>query len=139
MKRNVLCVERNSSLRFLLQTVLKKQGNVNCVSNAFEASDYLHRAEKTHCLVLSIESNSDENLALLRHVKTSSSLKHIPVIVLSGTDDEWVRSICQEFEVEAFFLKPFDPLALVRVIEDLPIEKGEMQIIMKKQKILNLN
>lgn len=139
MGKNVLCVERNSSLRFLLETVLAREGNVICVTNGFEACTWLNQSPKIHCMILSIESESDENLSLLKHIKTSSLFKSIPVIVLSGTNDKRVRSLCEESHVEFYLSKPFDPLALVNIVGQIPEERGKVVLIKKAEKELKLS
>lgn len=139
MKKKVLCVERNNSLAFVLRTVLKNSFNTKVVSNALQAIDELHSDTHTDCIVLSVEKQNFRNIALLQHLKTSSFLKDIPVIVLADFYDKELETLCEEYNVTEVFEKPFDPLKLLEAVEEQCCPSLDSHIIFKKRKILNLN
>lgn len=140
MKGNILCVEENSSLNFLIKTVLGKEFHVHCVSGAFEAYNYLNVSKDTDCVILSIESTDDEKLALYHQMKTSATQQDIPIVVLSSLEEEWIEHFCRQNNVAGFFSKPFDPLALLNLINALPLKTEEhLKIIIQQSKTLHLN
>lgn len=138
IKGNVLCVEDNSSLKFLLKTVLGKEFHVTCVSGAFEAFGFLTTSEDIDCIILSIESKEDENLALYSQLKTSAALQNIPVLVLSSMQDEWIYTFCRQNDVAGFFSKPFDPLVLLNLIKAVSMNNEHLEIVFQKPKTPNL-
>ena len=95
--------------------------------------------KKTDLIILSIENEQDENVELLYHLGSSSLLRDIPVIILSNTNYEELKSVCLESNVHAFFVKPFNPLELSEKINQIILTTNESQILYKKRKIFNLN
>lgn len=93
----------------------------------------------TDLIILSIENVQDENVEFLYHLGTSSLLRNIPVIILSNTNYEELKSVCLESNVHAFFAKPFNPLELIEKINQTILTTNESQILYKKRKIFNLN
>ncbi len=89
-------------------------------------------------VLLSIENAEDETSELLYHFESSSLLRYIPVIVLANNNEE-VRTLCFESNIQAFFTKPFNPLELSRAVDEILQAKNESQILYKKRKEFNLN
>lgn len=139
MKKKVLCIERSSSLSFILRTVLRKSFDVQVVSNALMAIGRLQKSGDIECVILSIEKGNFRNIALLQHIKTSSFLKDIPIIVLTDVYDDELKKLCKLYGVLEVFEKPFDPLKLLDTMEEYFFPTSDSEIIFKKRKILNLN
>jgi response regulator RpfG family c-di-GMP phosphodiesterase len=79
----------------------------------------LHRTSHFDLIIISIDSKQDDNFQLLQHLKTSSLLRKIPVLVLANGDDANLENECAELCVEAYVEKPFDPLIFLYKINSL--------------------
>ncbi len=139
MKKNVLCIEKNKSICFLIETLLKDKYSVLSVENNYEAMESISSIKMTDVIILSIENAQDDNVELLYHLGSSSLLRNIPVIILSNVSFEKLQSVCLESNVHAFFTKPFNPLELSEKINQTILTTSESQILYKKRKIFNLN
>lgn len=139
MKKNVLCIERNKSICFLIETLLKDKYTVWSFENNYMAMERIGSGKVIDLIIVSIENAQDENVELLYHLGSSSLLRNIPVIILSNTIYEELKSFCLESNVHAFFTKPFNPLELSEKINQIILTTNESQILYKKRKIFNLN
>lgn len=139
MKKSVLCIEKSRPICFLIETLLKDKYAVLSFENNYLAMERIASGNTTDLIILSIENVQDENVEFLYHLGTSSLLRNIPVIILSNTNYEELKSVCLESNVHAFFAKPFNPLELIEKINQTILTTNESQILYKKRKIFNLN
>ncbi len=139
MKKNVLCIEKSGPICFLIETLLKDKYAVFSFENNCLAMEHIASEKITDLIILSIENGEDENVEFLYHLGSSSLLRNIPVIILSNTNYEELKSVCRESNVLAFFTKPFNPLELSEKINQTILTTNESQILYKKRKIFNLN
>ncbi len=139
MKKHVVCIEKNSSICFLIETLLKNKYTVVSVQNNYQAMAHIAAGSQIDCIILSIENSEDENIELLYHLGSSSLLQAIPVIVLSNSKSEELKSLCFESNVYAFFTKPFNPLELSKTIDETMKNTSQLQILYKKRNLFNLN
>ena len=139
MKKNVLCIEKNRSICFLIETLLKDKYTVLTVGNNLLAMERINSGVDVDTIIISIEDAEDENAELLYHLGSSSLLRNIPIIVLSNSKYDDLKSICLESNVHAFFTKPFNPIELVEKIDQTMLVDKQSQILHKKRKVFNLN
>ncbi len=139
MKKNVLCIEKNRSICFLIETLLKDKYEVFSFKDNYEAMERIASGKAIDLIILSVENAQDDNVEFLYHLESSSLLRNIPVIVLSNTNFEELTSVCHGSNVHAFFTKPFNPLELSEKINQTILTTNESQILYKKRKIFNLN
>ncbi|MEP7250998.1 MAG: response regulator [Ginsengibacter sp.] len=139
MKKNVLCIEKNKSICFVIKTLLKEKFNVQLFEDGYLAMKSISTERSIDLILLSIESVEDDNIELLYHLGSSSVLRNIPVIILSSKNYDELKDICLESNVHSFFTKPFNPLELSEKINQTILFANESQILYKKRKIFNLN
>ncbi len=139
MKKNVLCIERNRSICFLIETLLKNKYSVLSVGNNLLAMERINSGIEIDTIIISIENAEDENAELLYHLGSSSLLRNIPVVVLSNSKYDELKSIYSESNVHAFFTKPFNPIELAEKIDQTMLIDKQSQILHKKRKVFNLN
>jgi|GEM_PF-3670857 len=138
-KKKVLCIERNSSLAFVLKTVFKNAFDITVVANALQAIEVLRIQSDTDFIIISVEKNNYRNLALIDHLRSSTFLKNIPLIILAESITEELEDLKKDPQVINVLEKPFDPIQLVNVVEKQCYRPNETEIIFKKRKLLNLN
>src|SRR5829696_5873105 len=107
MKMKVLLVDQNKAISFLIETLLEKQYEVYPVQDSYFAISELASNKSFDLISLSIDSKHDENFQLLQHLKTSSLLRKIPVLVLASGSEATLETECEELGVGAYVEKPF--------------------------------
>jgi DNA-binding response OmpR family regulator len=116
MKQNILIIEENAPMRYLLSSVLNAEYKISVYSDCYEATKEL-RNKKIQVIVLNIEDVGTKNFDFLLHLTSSGFYSNIPVIVITNNTSNEFRLGCLELGIEAFFLKPFDPLSLLDCIK----------------------
>ncbi|MBI1344484.1 MAG: response regulator [Terrimonas sp.] len=125
MKQNILVIEENAAVRYLLTTVLNKRFKVAAYSNCFDASCELKDAS-IELIIINIDPSNNENIDFLKHVHTSSLYTDIPVIALLKKENDELKAVCANLEVDEFFVKPFDPMVLLNSVSNLVSETGNI-------------
>lgn len=138
MKRSILTIEDSKPLRYLLSTVLNNKYAVKTVGTGYEAMQLFTTDYRADLIIINISSLQSDNFELLEHFSTSSILKDIPVIVLSNSNEESLKTSTLEIGASAFYTKPFDPVSLTEKIDEL-LKNYMPQVIQKKRKVFNLN
>lgn len=103
---------------------------VKVVANGEELMDYLHQrgvyadpalAPRPSLILLDLNMPRKDGREALREIKSSSSLRPIPVVVLTTSKSEQDVSLSYELGVNAFLTKPVgidDLMHTVRVLHD---------------------
>jgi two-component system, chemotaxis family, chemotaxis protein CheY len=119
MKKQILAVDDSKAIRFLLQTVLGKSYQVITVPDGCSAMHWLSKRNFPHLIIADPQLPDLENWELIQQLATSGIYKSIPVMVLSGLSLEETKEKCEAYDVEKFFLKPFNPVDLVMSVQQL--------------------
>ncbi|MGB9936706.1 MAG: response regulator [Methanobacterium sp.] len=90
------------------------ENKINVVPNGAEAMDYLYKNGKykdvktPHIIILDLNLPKKDGRSVLKEIKTDSSLRKIPVIVLTTSKDE--TDICSSYMnyANAYMTKPTD-------------------------------
>jgi len=67
-------------------------------------------------LILLDVNQTVNGLELLHVLKRDPQTRHIPVMIISAVDEDFVREICREFGALEFLPKPMDDSAVERVV-----------------------
>lgn len=127
MKRKILVITESKAIRFLLQTVLHDQFNTITAAEAADAMYCISQAELPDAIVIDPHLPDTEPWELVEHLKTSGLYKQIPLIVISAQPEDELVSLCLNYNVDAYFHKPFNPIDLKKKLESLtslPIESS---------------
>ena len=81
------------------------------------AEDFLDRGDrcKAHCLVLDVNLGGMSGIELQRELQASGSA--LPVVFVTGVDDDATRAAAQREGCVAFLRKPFPANLLIEAIE----------------------
>jgi two-component system chemotaxis response regulator CheY len=80
---------------------------------------WLTRSELPAAIVIDPELPDTQNWELVEYFKTSELYKNIPMVVISSLDEEEIATVCSQYNVEAAFHKPFNPVDLTKTLEAL--------------------
>ena len=115
VRRRVLIVDDDSSLRLLLRTTLAADGFEVEEAGSAEQAEQLVRFWRPDIVVLDVGLPATDGLTLCRELKRSSGNENVAVMLLTGADttEEEARAA----GADALFRKPFSPLELVGRLE----------------------
>ncbi|MCT7984754.1 response regulator [Laspinema sp. A4] len=109
---SVLVVDDVEANRDLLCRRLKRQGyHVQIAEDGLKALELI-RAEPFDLVLLDIMMPHLNGYQVLEEIKADSSLRHIPVIMISAVDDIDSVVKCIELGAEDYLSKPFNPVLL---------------------------
>jgi two-component system response regulator len=121
----LLHIDDSDDDRLLFQRVFKQSGvkaELIGISNAFETLIFLDQAGTAsggslpRLIVLDLTLPLVDGRDLLSHIRTNARYKHIPLIVLTGSNSPGDRERCRDFQVERFVIKPSTFAALAEVM-----------------------
>lgn len=118
-RRNILIIEDHKAVRVLLTSILKKKYNVSATNNGVEAFNYLNQGNIPDLIILDFEMPKMNGIEIIKNLKISGFYNEIPLIVLSGTNQEDLKNTCIKYGVEAFLSKPFNPIDLRQKVAEI--------------------
>ncbi len=120
----ILIIEDDVDLATVLQMNLVSKGfDVFVAHDAIQGTASAHQ-KKPDLIILDINLPAGGGLSILNNVKASVNTKMIPIIILSGSDDEKLIHDVLHGGVEDYIKKPYDLEDLcTRINHILHIEK----------------
>lgn len=121
LQSSVILLENDSSLSRALERVLRASG---FPTRAFQSSDDFIQndaAQGAACVVLDATLIFDQGPAIRRHLQIGDE---VPVIFISGYDDEETRALADATETSACLATPVSGRQLIEVIHRLLEERS---------------
>lgn len=124
----ILLVEDNRmDAHFAIRALEKANFKHRCtlVVNGEEAMDYLQRrsifarAPRPDLVLLDLGLPKKDGREVLAEIRADESLRELPVVVMTGSNDEADRAHMQMLEVESYLVKPVDLEKFLGVIREL--------------------
>jgi len=123
---NILVVQSNPADAFLTLEAFKAAGiikGLHCVTEGDDALMYIHRKGQyadvliPDLIFLDLSQPKVSGLAVLKVIKSTAHLMHIPIVVAAGSDDpDFVRSV-YALNGNCFMRKPGELREFIRFIE----------------------
>lgn len=114
--KRVLVVEDDPALMELLRLLLEREGlEVEVAQDGLQALDHL-RARRWDLVLLDLHLPKLEGLDVLWEMRHDDHLQSVPVIIISVDDSPQTMLQGWRLGVDSYFLKPFDPGELLRVV-----------------------
>lgn len=126
MARSILCINGNSSMNFLLQTVLSGKYSTFLTSDVYQGMDQLRKRENIDVIIVDVDYHTQENWDFIQHIKTSGLYQNTSIIVLTSDYESHNEKTAGSF-VDTFFYKPFSPMEMVRSIDDMMVSQYSKQ------------
>jgi adenylate cyclase len=123
---SILVVDDNRMNRIMLSHSLEQPGHtVMLAENGRQALTMMH-AQQFDLVLLDIVMPEMDGYQVLRQMKTDSTLRDIPVIVISSVDEVASVVRCIEMGAEDYLPKQFDPVLLkARISACLEVMLGD--------------
>ena len=114
----ILLVDDEPALRELLRATLESaEITVDEADSVAEAEAQVRR-RRPHLIILDLRMPGVGGTELCRRLKASERTREIPIVLLTGADEEEARA-AQKAGASALVRKPFSPLELLAVVEGL--------------------
>jgi len=119
-KKHILVVDDNDDIRKLITTTLGNTFyNLGVAGDGEEALHYLQTHDFPDLVILDMAMPFMSGLDVLRIIKQDPETAHIEVIILSAQTDEASEKEARALGVRAVMAKPFGPLELLRLLDDI--------------------
>lgn len=119
MKHTILAADDSKAMRYLLQTVLGRKYEVVTAPDASSAMYWLSQKNFPNLIIANAQLQDTADWEFISYLKSSFLYNYIPTIVLSSLEKEEVEQKCSLYNVEQFFLKPFNPVLLLEMADEL--------------------
>jgi CheY-like chemotaxis protein len=118
MKKKILAIDDSKAIRFLLQTIFGKNYQVITASDGCSAINWLNRKNLPDLIIADPNLPDMKDWELIDYLAASGMYGDIPVFVLSALDKKETQLKCKEYGVSQFFTKPFNPIDLVKSVDN---------------------
>ncbi len=119
MKKNILVIDDELSIRMLLENYLSKKYEVVTKVDGQEGIKYLEQGNMPDLIVVDIQMPNLDGYEFLKQLKASGFFKNIPVIMLSGIESSQERVKFLKMGADDYIVKPFNPEELSIRIDNL--------------------
>ncbi|MFZ4413966.1 MAG: response regulator transcription factor [Bacteroidales bacterium] len=108
-KRNILIIDDEKSICFILENTLKNEFNVISFSDGIEGLSYLENGNIPDLIISDLDMPGINGFLFLEKIRNSGFFDNIPVIILSGNDESIDKIKCFELGADDYVSKPFIP------------------------------
>jgi DNA-binding response OmpR family regulator len=112
MKKRLLIVDDEPSIRLILEHYFKKEYDVTLTSNGQEGMDYLEKGNVIDAIIADFEMPVMNGLDFIKLIRASTLFKNLPLVMLSGKDEISNKILCLKQGADDYVIKPFNPLEL---------------------------
>lgn len=119
IRNKVLVVDDQSEIRRLYDIILRYEFEVDEASNALMALEKII-VDRPCCVLLDIRMPGRmSGLDLCRHIKDNASFRQTKIIIVTGSNQEFDRSMANDFGADGYFEKPVSPNELVDFLRNI--------------------
>lgn len=119
MKKTVLVIEDDYFIRTLLNFLLKEDYEVVTVENGMKGLIWMDKGNLPDLILSDIDMPQLNGFDLIQHLKQSGYYKDIPVVMLTGYEDDNIVTKCIEAGAKGCLTKPFNPPELLSTLENV--------------------
>lgn len=116
MKKKILAVDDELSIRLLLENFLSQDYDVISMANGQDALCWLE-GNLPDLIISDIQMPSMEGYEFLTRVRQRGFTKHTPVIMLSAKAESKERVKCYRLGAQDYLTKPFNPEELEELVK----------------------
>ena len=113
MKRKVLAIDDEKSIRFIIENTLNKEFEVTTLSNGMDALYYIQSGNLPDVIICDVEMPVMNGFEFIKRIRESGFFDEIPLIMLSGKEESADKIKCFEMGADDYVVKPFNPRELM--------------------------
>ena len=116
MKKKILVVDDEKSIRLLLENFLSQNFDVVAINNGHDALVWLE-GNLPDLIISDIQMPEMDGYDFLVNVRQRGFTKHTPFIMLSARSESKERIKCYKLGAQDYLTKPFNPEELEEVVK----------------------
>lgn len=117
MKKKILVIDDEKSIRVLLKNYLDKEYEVITKENGEEGMAWLQQGDFPDMIVADIQMPKMDGYEFIKNIRASGYFKDIPLIMLSGIESSAEKVKALKLGANDYMVKPFNPEELQVRIE----------------------
>ena len=117
MKKQILAVDDDSSIRELLEFLLRNNYHVITKKDGMEAMMWLSEGNIPDLIITDIDMPRLNGYEFFKNVRRSGFYRDIPIMVISGLENSKFIITCLQQGADDYILKPFNPESLYAKID----------------------
>ncbi len=117
MKKKILVVDDERTIRMLLENYFRESYDVTSKCDGQEAMNWLHEGNIPDLIIADINMPNMDGNAFVDNLRSSGYFKDIPVIMLSASESSTERVKFLRMGANDYLVKPFNPEELSLRIE----------------------
>ncbi len=119
MKKKILAIDDEQTIRLILEATIKKTGRYEIISktDGEDAYKWLMEGNFPDLIICDIMMDRMSGLDFLEIIRNSGFFGDIPIIMLSGENESKLRIQCYQNGAQDFLVKPFNPDELVSIVD----------------------
>jgi two-component system, OmpR family, response regulator AdeR len=125
MKPKILISDDEPMMLSALSREAKLCGLAPIAEDSADRVQELARLENPDVIILDLRQNLDGRDVLAR-LKRDPATADVPVVVLTGVEDQFTRLVCLELGAHDYQTKPLDPTFMTRIAR-LALQRAEAQ------------
>jgi len=119
MKNKILIIDDDIIYRKIIQKLLCHQYNLILAESSFEAINFIEKGNIPDLVIADFNLPGLAGAELISMIKQKLNNHKVPIIVISGMDDENLRNELYQNGISEFLTKPIDRIKLKEIIADL--------------------
>jgi two-component system, chemotaxis family, chemotaxis protein CheY len=123
MKKKILAIDDEKSIRFIIENTFNKDFEVVTMSNGMDALFYMQSGNIPDVIICDLEMPVLNGIEFVKRLRESGFFEEIPLIMLSGKEESSEKIRCFEMGADDYVLKPFNPKELLARIKRRLISK----------------
>ncbi|NQV01885.1 MAG: response regulator transcription factor [Bacteroidia bacterium] len=124
MKKKILAIDDEKSIRFIIENTFNKDFDVVTMTNGMDALFYIQSGNLPDVIICDLEMPVLNGIEFVKRLRESGFFEEIPLIMLSGKEESSEKIKCFEMGADDYVLKPFNPRELLARITRRLESKG---------------
>ncbi len=116
MAKLILIIDDDPLIRQLLKSYLSKDYSIELKSDGQQAIYWLKSGNKPDLILLDMEMPEMNGKVFIHRIKTSAIHKNIPVVIMSGSNSNLIKSSFMKAGAAEYMVKPFQKETLDNVL-----------------------
>ena len=119
----ILIVEDEFDLAKMVRKRLQEAGYETMIASDGYMGVKLAHEQKPDLIMLDLKLPAGGGMTVLKSVRLAANLGYIPIVVLTGMQDEQYKKQILDMGVDAYLEKPYDPAQLIETIKKVIVKK----------------
>jgi CheY-like chemotaxis protein len=119
MAKLILIIDDDPLIRQLLKSYLSNDYTIELKGDGQQAIYWLKSGNKPDLILLDMEMPEMNGRVFIHRIKTSPIHKNIPVVIISGSNSNLIRSSFMKAGAADFIVKPFQREVLDEILKNI--------------------